>query len=276
MAQEMHQYGLSIPVVGHYFRVHFMDKKKIRIKKWQIAILALSVSFGGSTQAALYIYQMPGGTRIITDYPLSGKDYKLVRKSDSARGMGAMVSERRVQSVILDPSTYDRLIKRTAAANRVDVALVKAVMHVESGFNPNAVSPKGASGLMQLMPATAVRYGVEDIFDPVQNVQGGVRYLKDLLAMFKDNQRLAIAAYNAGENAVLRYKGIPPYNETQEYVRKVMTFRKHYTPKEIKAATPKLALTLPLSPHLTRDQAVVATPVAAVGALPTVTAQNQL
>ena len=253
-----------------------MDQRKICIKNWQIAILALSVTFGGSAQAALYIYQMPGGTRIITDYPLSGKDYKLVRKSDSARGMGAMVSERRVQSVILDPSTYDRLIKRTAAANRVDVALVKAVMHVESGFNPNAVSPKGASGLMQLMPATAVRYGVEDIFDPVQNVQGGVRYLKDLLAMFKDNQRLAIAAYNAGENAVLRYKGIPPYNETQEYVRKVMTFRKHYTPKEIKAATPKLALTLPLSPHLTRDQAVVATPVVAVGALPTVTAQNQL
>ena len=251
-----------------------MDKRKICIKNWQIAILALSVIFAGRAQAALYIYQMPGGTRIITDYPLNGKDYKLVRKSDSARGMGTMVSERRVQSVILDPSTYDRLIKRTAAANRVDVALVKAVMHVESGFNPNALSPKGASGLMQLMPETAVRYGVEDIFDPVQNVQGGVRYLKDLLAMFKNNQGLAIAAYNAGENAVLRYKGIPPYNETQNYVRKVMIFRKHYTPKEIKIVTPKLAVASSVSAVSSSDSAV--TPVAAVGALPTVTAQNQL
>lgn len=276
MAQEMHRYGLSSLKTGRYFKVHLMNKRKIRIKNWQIALLALSVTFGGSAQAALYIYQMPGGTRIITDYPLSGKDYKLVRKSDSARGMGAMVSERRVQSVILDPNVYDRLIKRTAAANRVDVALVKAVMHVESGFNPNAVSPRGASGLMQLMPETAVRYGVEDIFDPVQNVQGGVRYLKDLLAMFKDNHRLAIAAYNAGENAVLRYKGIPPYNETQDYVRKVMTFRKHYTPKEIKVVTPKLARAPSVSPNPASDEAVVGTPVAAVGTLPGVTAQNQL
>ena len=275
MAREMHQFGLLIPELGRHFRVHCMDKRKICIKKWQIAMLALSVSLGGSAEAALFIYQMPGGTRIITDYPLSGKDYKLVRKSESARGMGAMVSERRVQSVILDPSTYDRLIKRTAAANRVDVALVKAVMHVESGFNPNAVSPKGASGLMQLMPQTAVRYGVDDIFDPVQNVQGGVRYLKDLLAMFKDNHRLAIAAYNAGENAVLRYQGIPPYNETQDYVRKVMTFRKHYTPKEIKVVTPKLAVAPSLLPN-PASEAVVVTPVVAVGVLPTVTAQNQL
>ena len=274
MAQEMHQYGLLTPIIGHRFRVHFMDKRKSGVKNWQIALLALGLSVGGNVQAALFIYQMPGGTRIITDYPLTGKDYKLVRKSESARGMGAMVSERRVQSVILDPSTYDRLIKRTAAANRVDVALVKAVMHVESGFNPNAVSPKGASGLMQLMPETAVRYGVEDIFDPVQNVQGGVRYLKDLLAMFKDNHRLAIAAYNAGEHAVLRYKGIPPYDETQDYVRKVMTFRKHYTPKEIKVVTPKMAIVPAMSSNLASDPAV--TPVAAAGALPTVTAQNQL
>lgn len=258
--------------LGRYFKVHFMDKRKICIKKWQVVILAFSMGLGVSAQAALFIYQMPGGTRIITDYPLSGKDYKLVRKSESARGMGAMVSERRVQSVILDPSTYDRLIKRTAVANRVDVALVKAVMHVESGFNPNAVSPKGASGLMQLMPETALRYGVEDIFDPVQNVQGGVRYLKDLLAMFKDNHRLAIAAYNAGENAVRRYKGIPPYDETQDYVRKVMTFRKHYTPKEMKVVRPKLAMSL----NPTSDLGVAAAPTAIVGVPSTVTAQNQL
>jgi hypothetical protein len=243
-------------------------------KKWQmIAGLILAAGLIGDTQAALFIYQMPGGTRIITDHALVGKEYKLVRKSESARGMGGLVSERRVQSAILDPSTYDRLIRRTAAAQHVDVALVKAVMHVESGFNPNAVSPKGASGLMQLMPETAERYGVEDIFDPVQNVQGGVRYLKDLMVMFKDNHRLVIAAYNAGENAVRRHKGIPPYDETRDYVRKVMLFKKRYTPKETKSVRPAATIAAVAAPPT--PAAVM--PVIAVGAAaPTVTAQNQL
>jgi SLT domain-containing protein len=192
--------------------------------------LALAAGLSAAAQAELFVYQMPGGTRIITDHALGGKEYKLIRKSGSTRGIGEMVSERRVQSAMIDPESYDRLIRRTAAANKVDMALVKAVMHAESAFNPNAISPKGASGLMQLMPETAERYGVEDIFDPVQNVQGGVRYLRDLLVMFKNNHRLAIAAYNAGENAVFKYKGIPPYSETRQYVRKVMNYRKQYTP----------------------------------------------
>lgn len=211
-------------------------------KKWQLlAGLVLTAGLVGPAQAALYIYQLPGGTRIITDHALVGKEYKLVRKSESARGIGGLVSERRVQYAAMDPTTYDRLIKRTAAAHNVDVALVKAVMHAESAFNPNAISPKGASGLMQLMPATAERYGVEDIFDPVQNVQGGVRYLKDLMVMFKDNHRLVVAAYNAGENAVLRHKGIPPYNETRDYVVKVMRFKKQYTPAAAKNVKPAMA-----------------------------------
>jgi hypothetical protein len=194
--------------------------------------LGVALGLSGVAQAALYVYQVPGGTRIITDHPLGGKEYKLVRKSDSARGIGQMVSERRVASAVLDSTAYDRLIRRAAAANQVDIALVKAVMHVESGFNPNAVSPKGASGLMQLMPETAERYGVDDIFDPVQNVQAGARYLRDLLVMFKNNHRLAIAAYNAGESAVRRHNGIPPYDETRDYVRKVLAFRKQYTPQQ--------------------------------------------
>lgn len=206
-----------------------------------MAGLILAAGLAGNAQAALYVYQMPGGTRIITDHALAGKEYKLIRKTDSVRGIGEMVSERRVQSMVLDASAYDRLIKRTAAAYKVDRALVKAVMHAESGFNPNAVSPKGASGLMQLMPATAERYGVQDIFDPVQNVQGGVRYLRDLMAMFPDNHRLVVAAYNAGENAVRRHKGIPPYEETRDYVVKVMRFQKHYTPKARHPVKPRLA-----------------------------------
>ncbi|HEX9625307.1 MAG TPA: lytic transglycosylase domain-containing protein [Acidiferrobacterales bacterium] len=212
-----------------------------RSKIWQV-LLGVSVLCWthGDALAAFYVYQLPGGTRIITDHPIANKDYKLVRKSESARGVGAMVSEKRVQSAAIDVNAYDRLIRRAATRHRVDIALVKAVMHAESAFNPNAISDKGASGLMQLMPATAARYGVEDIFDPVQNVHGGVRYLRDLLVMFDHNPRLAVAAYNAGENAVKRHRGIPPYAETRGYVRKVLALKQTYTPKTAaRAAAPK-------------------------------------
>jgi len=113
------------------------------------------------------------------------------------------------------------IIQETCDRHGVDAELVKALIQVESNFNHLAVSPKGAMGLMQLMPGTATRYGVKMAFDPQQNVDGGVRYLKDLLQLFKDKQ-LALAAYNAGEGAVQRVNGIPNYVETQNYVRKVL------------------------------------------------------
>ena len=114
----------------------------------------------------------------------------------------------------------------SAAKNHgVETALVHAVITAESGYNPNALSRKGASGLMQLMPDTARRYGVRNIFDPVENVHGGVRYLRDLLVMFNGDMRLAVAGYNAGENAVIRAgHKVPPYAETVAYVPKVIDF----------------------------------------------------
>jgi soluble lytic murein transglycosylase-like protein len=138
------------------------------------------------------------------------------------------VSSRSIQYAVTDPNAYDRLIRRMAGRHKVDAALVKAVMHVESAFNPHAVSHKGAQGLMQVMPETGQRYGAEDLFDPVQNVEAAVLYLKDLQKMFKNNTRLVLAAYNAGENAVLRYRGIPPYRETRGYVRKVLGMHRQY------------------------------------------------
>jgi len=105
---------------------------------------------------------------------------------------------------------------------------VKAVIHAESDFVPYAVSPKGALGLMQLMPATARRHGVWRVFDPRENVEGGVRYLRFLLDRYAGNVRLALAAYNAGEGAVDRYGGIPPYRETQEYLERVLAYRQAY------------------------------------------------
>ena len=118
------------------------------------------------------------------------------------------------------PSQYDGLISEVALAHSLDPKLVKAVMLIESAFNPAAVSRKGARGLMQLMPETAVRYGVRNPFDPAQNIAGGVRHLSSLLILYGGDLAKSLAAYNAGEAAVEHYGGVPPYSETQLYVRK--------------------------------------------------------
>jgi len=120
-------------------------------------------------------------------------------------------------------SPYDTIIDRHAVAFGVDPVLVRAVIQVESDFDPLCVSNKGARGLMQLMPETARRYGVRSIFDPEENIRGGVRYLGDLLGMFNNDLPRALAGYNAGEGAVLKYAGIPPYTETATYVKRALT-----------------------------------------------------
>lgn len=184
--------------------------------------------FATSVAAEVYVYEAPDGSRLITDHPLSSKGYRLVRSGDTAKGMGRLVSANHTQYSRTDPSSYDRLIRRVADEHRVDFALIKAVMHVESAFNPYAKSSKGALGLMQLLPATALRYGISDIYDPAENVQAGVRHLSYLLKMFKHEYSLVLAAYNAGEHAVLRYRGIPPYRETQDYVKRVLQYKQKY------------------------------------------------
>jgi hypothetical protein len=118
------------------------------------------------------------------------------------------------------PAAIDHVVREVAAANQVDPLLVHAIIQVESAYNPYAVSPKGAEGLMQLIPSTAREMGVRNSFDSRQNIEGGVRYLRQLQNSFAD-LRHVLAAYNAGEAAVKRYGGIPPYTETQEYVYKV-------------------------------------------------------
>ncbi len=124
---------------------------------------------------------------------------------------------------------FERLIERIAQRYQLESALLHALITVESRYNPAALSPRGAQGLMQLMPATARRYGVVNAFDPEQNVRGGAQYLRDLLALFDRDVDLAVAAYNAGENAVIRYGNrIPPYRETGSYVPKVMDYYRRY------------------------------------------------
>ncbi|HWP43697.1 MAG TPA: lytic transglycosylase domain-containing protein [Blastocatellia bacterium] len=137
---------------------------------------------------------------------------------------------------------YDELVIQSAARHGVDPNLVFAVMRQESGFNPRAVSHKGASGLMQLMPATARRLGVTNIFDPAQNIDAGTRYLRFLLDTFNGDVKLALAGYNAGENAVIRYGyTVPPYRETRNYVRSISakyTAAKHRAGKPVKKSDP--------------------------------------
>ncbi len=119
-------------------------------------------------------------------------------------------------------------IERSSRANNLSPALIKAIIKAESNGERFAVSPKGAQGMMQLMPFTARRMNVTDPFDPIENIEGGIRYIKELLGTFGGNLVHAVAAYNAGPDAVKRYGGIPPYEETRQYVKKVMNYYRHY------------------------------------------------
>jgi Transglycosylase SLT domain len=137
------------------------------------------------------------------------------------RGMG-MAASRSLDGFTTGNAQIDSYIVESSVRNGVDPVLIYATMHQESSFKQRALSPKGASGLMQLMPGTARRFGVTNIFDARQNIEGGVRYMRFLLDSFGGDVSLALAGYNAGEGAVLKYgRQIPPYRETQEYVRRI-------------------------------------------------------
>ena len=138
----------------------------------------------------------------------------------------AAASPFRFSGALQPTAEIRRLIGQTASSLHVDPYLVDAVMRVESGYQPDARSPRGALGLMQLIPATAARFGVSNPFDPAENIRGGVTYLGELLKTFNGDVPLTLAAYNAGGGAVLRYGGIPPFEETQDYVHKVTALYK--------------------------------------------------
>ncbi|MDY0384427.1 MAG: lytic transglycosylase domain-containing protein [Geobacter sp.] len=173
--------------------------------------------------ADIYRYEDEEGVVHFTDAPTDKKFKVFLRDLRKDRQLRT-----RFRVAQGNPQQYEQLIQASAAKYGVNAALVKAVIQAESGYNPNAVSRAGASGLMQLMPGTAKQLKVADAFNPKQNVDGGVRYLKFLLDTFKGDVSLALAAYNAGMGKVAKYGGIPPYEETRTYVSRVLSYMGSY------------------------------------------------
>jgi len=181
-----------------------------------LGLIALTAAFVAAAPASaeMYKFKAPDGSTHFTNAPADPRYQRMGFTSGTEAGWLRLPQG--------DPEPYAREI--TEAANRYGIPerLVTAMIRAESGFNPRAVSRKGAQGLMQLMPSTASVLGVRNSFDPRENIDGGVRHLRGLLDRFPGNLPFAIAAYNAGEKAVTAYGGIPPYPETQDYVVRVL------------------------------------------------------
>jgi soluble lytic murein transglycosylase-like protein len=175
--------------------------------------------------ADIYKYEDPEGVLHFTDAPTDRRFKVFMRDIKKDRQLRTTF---RLTECARNPAEFDQIINSCAVQYGVDKSLVKAVIHAESGYDPNAVSSKGASGLMQLMPNTARSLKVVNTFDPADNIRGGVRYLKFLLDTFKGDVTLALAAYNAGLSRVAQYGGVPPYAETRNYVAKVLSYKNSY------------------------------------------------
>ena len=187
---------------------------------WSNSILLLAVAAAPRLALAdVYSFTDTDGIAHFSNVPIDSRYQLLITSTD------AVVAATKGHAIdwLARSAQYDGVISGAAKAATIQSALVRAVIVVESGFNPRAVSKKGAIGLMQLQPATAKRYGVKNIYDPEQNVRAGAHYLSDLLTRFDSNLELALAAYNAGEEAVERYgRHVPPFRETMSYVPSVM------------------------------------------------------
>lgn len=190
----------------------------------QVVAVAL-VAGVAAARADIYAYTDADGSVSLSNVPADARYTVLVPEGANAVLAPAAAASTAAAALRgrAGRSAYDPVIQQVSLRHGLDSALLHAVVSVESGYDPRAVSRAGAQGLMQLMPETARRYGVQDPFDPRQNLDGGARYLRDLLRLFHDDVSLALAAYNAGEAAVARHGNrIPPYGETQRYVPLVL------------------------------------------------------
>lgn len=185
-----------------------------------LLLMGICLCIPVSVNAEIYKYRGSDGSIHFTDKPMKGNYRLLWRSGKKKRNSHSNYSLARMRK---NKAELTPVIDDVAKQLHLHPGLLHAVVMVESAYDPKAISRKGARGLMQLMPATANRYGVIDSYNPKQNLQGGAQYLKDLLKLFEFDIKLALAAYNAGENTVAKYGNqIPPYPETQNYVKKVL------------------------------------------------------
>ena len=195
----------------------------------RIAVILLTLFVSNKVAADIYKFTDTDGRVYYTDEPRHSLYKRIIKSKTSHYSINYTSNDTgKVRTFSgANKKRFAELIEQAAFRHQVDAKLVHAVIQTESAYNSTAQSPKGAVGLMQLMPDTARRFGVTDRNDPDQNVDGGTRYLKHLIKMFDPNLDLAVAAYNAGENAVLKYNNsIPPYPETQNYVKQVLALYK--------------------------------------------------
>ncbi len=223
----------------HFSNQPFSKADKARASKSRSHDSQSLASADLSTDIKIYKYVDASGVVHLTDRPPNGR-YKMIYSGKSPVptlpiSASFAASPRNDRFMKQAPTKQERaqayadLIEAAATRNQLDTALLHAVIKAESSYNPDAVSPKGAVGLMQLMPGTASRYGVSDRYDPASNIDGGAQYLSDLLRLFGQDTRLAVAAYNAGENAVIKYGNqVPPYQETKHYVERVLSLYESY------------------------------------------------
>ncbi len=202
-----------------------MTDVRARLHAWLLATAAAcALMLPSAADAQIYVYKDEFGRTHFTDNP-QGEGYQRYRPKGTLRIRGG-ASRARVEPRVT--REYDPAIARVSKQHGISPALVKAVIAAESGFDPEAISTKGAQGLMQLMPTTAERMGVDDALDPWQNIEGGTRYLSEMIERFPGELNLALAAYNAGPEAVKRHRGVPPYKETRTYVRRVLRYYEKY------------------------------------------------
>ncbi len=214
-------------------RESFREKRKFFLPFLSIiAIILLSYPYA---QADIYIYVDKEGVVHFTNTPTHGK-FKLILKEEIAspeKKEEPAPGESPRLAAQLAQEKFDHFIWRAAERYGVNYALIKAIIKAESNFNPLAISKAGAKGLMQLMPGTALNFQVRDSFHPEKNIEGGVRYLRYLIDLFPNNLYAVLAAYNAGENAVFRYRGVPPYPETRRFIQKVLQYFQQYNQQPI-------------------------------------------
>ncbi|MGH7797039.1 MAG: transglycosylase SLT domain-containing protein [Candidatus Binatia bacterium] len=199
----------------------------IRRSTYGLTIVAILLGTAIAAFADVYAYKDPNGVVTFTNVPTHGRFRRVLRDTNGRTASAAPFN-----------ASYDSLIRTASGRYNIDADLIRAVIKTESDFNATARSRKGAMGLMQLMPDTARLHNIVDAYNPEENVEGGVRHLKMLLDRYRGDLELSLAAYNAGSGAVEKHRGVPPFAETREYVRRVLRFYDSYRGEALQLSSP--------------------------------------